>query len=42
MRESIGKHRKIMAALGANDGLRAKHEMETHVHNTARCAGLEP
>ncbi|MFN3374856.1 MAG: FCD domain-containing protein [Chloroflexus sp.] len=29
MRESIGEHRKIIAALSANDGLRAKHEMET-------------
>lgn len=42
MRESIGEHRKIIAALSANDGLRAKHETETHIRNTARCAGLEP
>lgn len=42
MRESIGEHRKIIAALSANDGLRAKHEMEIHIRNTARCAGLEP
>ncbi len=42
MRESIGEHRKIIAALRANDGSRAKLEMETHIRNTARCAGLEP
>ena len=42
MRESIGEHRKIIAALRANDGARAKLEMETHIRNTARCAGLEP
>ncbi|WDZ81776.1 FadR/GntR family transcriptional regulator (plasmid) [Ensifer adhaerens] len=42
MQESIGEHRKIIIALRSNDGPRAKLEMETHIRNTARCAGLEP
>lgn len=41
MRESIGEHRKIMAALRDNDPERARKEMQTHVRNTARCAGLQ-
>lgn len=42
MRESIGEHRKIIAALKDNDATRARLEMENHIRNTARCAGLEP
>ena len=42
MRESIAEHRRIILALRSNDGARAKLEMETHIRNTARCAGLEP
>ncbi len=41
MREYIGEHRKIMAALRDNDPERARKEMQTHVRNTARCAGLQ-
>ena len=42
MRESIAEHRKIIAALRANDGQSARLEMENHIRNTARCAGLSP
>jgi GntR family transcriptional repressor for pyruvate dehydrogenase complex len=42
MRQSIAEHRRIIAALRANDAQGAKHEMETHIRNTARCAGLSP
>lgn len=42
MRDSISEHRRIIDALRANDGARAQSEMETHVRNTARCAGLNP
>ncbi|KPF41254.1 FadR/GntR family transcriptional regulator [Rhizobium sp. AAP43] len=42
MRQSIAEHRRIIAALRANDGPLARREMEAHIRNTARCAGLEP
>ena len=42
MRESIAEHRRIIAALRANDGCLAQREMENHILNTAHCAGLEP
>jgi GntR family transcriptional repressor for pyruvate dehydrogenase complex len=42
MRDSIAEHRKIIAALRANDGTTARLEMENHIRNTARCAGLSP
>jgi GntR family transcriptional repressor for pyruvate dehydrogenase complex len=42
MGQSIAEHRRIIAALRANDGPAARHEMETHIRNTARCAGLAP
>ncbi|MCO5731422.1 FadR/GntR family transcriptional regulator [Rhizobium sp. SSA_523] len=42
MRESIAEHRRIIEALRQNDGSRAKAEMELHIRNTARCAGLNP
>ncbi|NBN63197.1 FadR/GntR family transcriptional regulator [Pannonibacter tanglangensis] len=42
MRESIAEHRRIIAALKANDATASRREMETHIRNTARCAGLEP
>ncbi|KQY12501.1 FadR/GntR family transcriptional regulator [Rhizobium sp. Root482] len=42
MKASIAEHRRIIAALAANDGGRAKAEMETHIRNTAQCAGLAP
>ncbi|RVQ51104.1 FadR family transcriptional regulator [Sinorhizobium medicae] len=42
MKASISEHRRIIAALAANDGLGARHEMETHIRNTAQCAGLAP
>ncbi|WP_033067339.1 FadR/GntR family transcriptional regulator [Thalassospira australica] len=41
MRESIGEHRKIIAALRNNDAEGARREMQAHVRNTARCAGLQ-
>ncbi len=42
MSASIAEHRRIIAALRANDPAGARLEMETHIRNTARCAGLEP
>ncbi|WP_312366113.1 FCD domain-containing protein [Ensifer sp.] len=42
MDESIAEHRRIIAALRANDSVAARLAMETHIRNTARCAGLEP
>ncbi len=42
MRQSIAEHRRIIAALKANDGEIARSEMEAHIRNTARCAGLQP
>ncbi len=42
MKESIAEHRRIIAALAANDGAAARREMETHIRNTAQCAGLAP
>jgi GntR family transcriptional repressor for pyruvate dehydrogenase complex len=42
MRHSIAEHRRIIAALRANDGSLARSEMEGHIRNTARCAGLSP
>jgi len=42
MKASIAEHRKIIAALRDNDPVRARQEMESHVLNTARCAGLNP
>ncbi len=42
MRQSIAEHRRIIAALRANDGALARSEMEAHIRNTARCAGLQP
>tara|TARA_R110002020_G_scaffold406446_1_gene616627 strand:+ start:220 stop:912 length:693 start_codon:yes stop_codon:yes gene_type:complete len=42
MGQSIAEHRRIITALRANDGPAARHEMETHIRNTARCAGLTP
>lgn len=42
MRESISEHRRIISALSANDGAAAQKEMQNHIRNTARCAGLSP
>lgn len=42
MNQSIAEHRRIIAALRANDANAARTEMETHIRNTARCAGLSP
>ncbi|MBD8555974.1 FadR family transcriptional regulator [Rhizobium sp. CFBP 8762] len=42
MRDSIAEHRRIIAALKASNGALARTEMETHIRNTARCAGLAP
>jgi len=42
MKESIAEHRRIIAALAANDSVGARREMETHIRNTAQCAGLTP
>lgn len=42
MRASIAEHRRIIAALRANDPTLSRQEMEGHIRNTARCAGLEP
>jgi GntR family transcriptional repressor for pyruvate dehydrogenase complex len=42
MRDSIAEHRRIIAALTQNDAALARREMEGHIRNTARCAGLKP
>lgn len=42
MRDSIAEHRRIIAALRENDAALARREMEGHIRNTARCAGLKP
>ncbi|MFK0332899.1 FadR/GntR family transcriptional regulator [Rhizobium sp. NPDC090275] len=42
MRQSIAEHRRIITALKSNAGDMARVEMETHIRNTARCAGLQP
>lgn len=42
MRDSIAEHRRVIAALKANDANLARLEMEAHIRNTARCAGLAP
>jgi GntR family transcriptional repressor for pyruvate dehydrogenase complex len=41
MAQSIGEHRRITAALRAGDAAVARGEMETHIRNTARCAGID-
>ncbi|MGP4691122.1 FadR/GntR family transcriptional regulator [Agrobacterium cavarae] len=42
MSNSIAEHRRVIEALRLNEGNLAKAEMETHIRNTARCAGLDP
>ena len=42
MRDSIAEHRRIIGALKVNDATQARLEMEAHIRNTARCAGLTP
>lgn len=42
MGKSIAEHRRIIAALKANDSAAACREMQTHIRNTALCAGLSP
>lgn len=42
MRDSIAEHRRVIKALKANDANQARLEMEGHIRNTARCAGLAP
>ena len=42
MRDSIAEHRRVINALKANDANQARLEMEGHIRNTARCAGLAP
>jgi GntR family transcriptional repressor for pyruvate dehydrogenase complex len=42
MSASIAEHRRIIAALRSNNPADARVEMEAHIRNTARCAGLEP
>jgi GntR family transcriptional regulator, transcriptional repressor for pyruvate dehydrogenase complex len=40
MKASVAEHRAIISALRSNDVDQARQAMETHVRNTARCAGL--
>jgi GntR family transcriptional repressor for pyruvate dehydrogenase complex len=40
MRGSVAEHRKLIDALRKSDGEAARLAMETHVRNTARCAGV--
>ncbi|HEV2503693.1 MAG TPA: FCD domain-containing protein [Mesorhizobium sp.] len=42
MKNSIAEHRRIIKALTTADSAGAKHEMESHIRNTAQCAGLTP
>ncbi len=42
MRHSIAEHRRIIKALSENDRVEAREQMENHIRNTARCAGLLP
>ncbi|MGJ8573261.1 MAG: FadR/GntR family transcriptional regulator [Hoeflea sp.] len=42
MGKSIAEHLRIIAALAASDGAAACREMQTHIRNTALCAGLSP
>ena len=41
MRESIGEHRRIVAALRQRDAKLAAKAMASHIRNTARCVGVE-
>ena len=40
MRASIAEHRRIVAALQRRDAAGATREMQNHILNTARCAGI--
>ncbi|MCZ8548322.1 FCD domain-containing protein [Mesorhizobium qingshengii] len=40
MQASIAEHRRIIKALRARDAANATHEMQNHILNTARCAGI--
>lgn len=40
MRDSIAEHRRIVAALQRRDAAGATREMQSHILNTALCAGL--
>jgi GntR family transcriptional repressor for pyruvate dehydrogenase complex len=40
MSASISEHRRIIAALRAHNAAEAKAQMEDHIRNTARCAGV--
>lgn len=40
MAQSVGEHRAIVAALKAGDGAAAGAAMESHIRNTAGCAGV--
>ena len=41
MRASIGEHRRIITALRLRDAVQATFEMQRHILNTARCAGVD-
>jgi len=41
MRASIAEHRGIIKALSDGDANAARTDMQTHIRNTARCAGLK-
>ena len=40
MQASIGEHRSIIKALRTRDAANATREMQNHIRNTARCAGI--
>jgi len=40
MRASIAEHRRIIRALRNRDAAKATGEMQNHITNTARCAGI--
>jgi GntR family transcriptional repressor for pyruvate dehydrogenase complex len=40
MRASIAEHRRVIDALRMRDAAKATREMQDHIRNTARCAGI--
>ena len=41
MRDSVGEHRRIIRSLRLRDAAQATLDMQNHILNTARCAGID-
>ena len=41
MQASLAEHRAIIEAVSNRDPARARQAMETHIRNTADCAGID-